>query len=373
MNILILSWRGPGHPHEGGAEVSTHNHAKGWVKAGHNVTLFTSYYPGARQEEKIDGVLIKRCGSQNFGVHWEAFKWYLFGNHLKYDLVVDEFHGIPFFTPIYVREKKLAFIHEITKEVWALNPWPFPLNLIPAFIGRIFEPLIFQLFYRNIPFMTGAQSAKDDLILWGIPEKNITIIHHGFDKPKKIDFSKSEKMTIIFLGALSKDKGIEDALQVFSILSITDWDFRFWVIGKGEEHYFRQLQLQAYKMGLKDKIKFWGFVSNNKKFELLAKAYLLVNPSVREGWGLVVIEAASVGTPTVGYNVAGLKDSIVNGKTGILCDKNPKACTEAILGLVENREKYQLFKKNCLQWCRRFSWEKSADESLKLIEELVDI
>ncbi|MCL4415734.1 MAG: glycosyltransferase family 4 protein [Actinobacteria bacterium] len=362
MDILIFSWRGPGHPHEGGAEASTHYHAKGWVNAGHNVTLFTSYYPGAKQEEKIDGVHIKRYGSQIFGVHWEAFKWYLFGNHPKYDLVVDEFHGIPFFTPIYVRTKKLAFIHEITKEVWALNPWPFPFNLIPALIGRIFEPLIFQLFYRKIPFMTGAQSAKADLMLWGIPEKNITVIHHGFDKPKKIDFPKSKKKIIIFLGALSKDKGVEDALQAFSILSTVDRDFQFWVIGKGEEHYVKQLKLKVDKMSLNKKIKFWGFVSNDKKFELLAKAYLLVNPSVREGWGLVVIEAASVGTPTVGYNVAGLKDSIVNGKTGILCNQNPQACAKAILELAEDREKYQLFRKNCFMWCRKFSWEKSVKD-----------
>lgn len=373
MNILLFSWRGPGHPHAGGAEASTHNHAKGWVKAGHNVTLFTSYYPGAKNEEVIDGVNIKRYGSQIFEVHWEAFKWYMFGKHPKYDLVIDQFHGIPFFTPLYVREKKLAFIHEITKEVWALNPWPVPFNLIPAIVGLIFEPLIFKIFYKKVPFMTGAQSAKQDLTLWGIPQNYITVIHHGVDKPGLIHFPKDKKKTIIFLGALSKDKGIEDALNIFSILNKTNPDFQFWIVGKGEVHYLEKLKLQAIKLKLNKKIKFWGFVANRKKFELLARAHLLVNPSIREGWGLVVIEAASMGTPAVGYNVSGLKDSIVDEKTGLLCSPNPAACAEAILTLLGDKAKYQRFRQNCFVWSKRFSWEKSSQESLKLLMKLVKI
>ena len=88
MNILILSWRGPGHPYEGGAEIVTHEHAKAWIKAGHNVTLFTSSYDKAKPNENIDGVEIIRSGSQLGGVHLSAFVWYLFGKHQKFDLVV---------------------------------------------------------------------------------------------------------------------------------------------------------------------------------------------------------------------------------------------------------------------------------------------
>src|SRR6266498_3127303 len=110
MNILIFSWRGPKHPNAGGAEISTHEHAKGWVKAGHRVTLFTSYFPNSKKEEVIDGIEVKRYGRQMFGVQWEAFVWYLFKPHEKFDLVIDEFHGIPFFTPLYVKVKKMGFI-----------------------------------------------------------------------------------------------------------------------------------------------------------------------------------------------------------------------------------------------------------------------
>lgn len=372
MNILIFSWRGPGHPHAGGAEVATHEDAKGWVKKGHNVTLFTSDYPGSKDEEIIDGVRIIRSGSQIFGVHIEACQWYIKGKHLKYDLVIDQFHGIPFFTPLYIKEKKLAFIHEVTKEVWGLNPWPAPFNLIPAFFGTLLEPYLFKIFYRNIPFMTGAESTKKDLIDWGIPQENISVISYGVSVPKVKIFPKEEKNTLIFLGALSKDKGIEDALKIFSIVSGLDNDFSFWVVGKGEDHYTQKLKLLAIKLGIDKRVKFWGYVSQQKKFELLGRAHLLVNPSVREGWGLVVIEAASVGTPSVGYNVVGLKDSILNDKTGILCDPNPVDSSKAILSLLGDKKKYNSFRKNCLKWSNKFSWERSSKESLELIGKIVE-
>ena len=134
LKIVIFSWRGPGHPNLGGAEIVTHEHAKVWVKAGHKVTLFTSFFPGAREREIIDGVEIIRRGKGLIGVHLEAWKWYR-NLEDKPDIVFDHFHGIPFFTPLYVREKKVAFIHEVAKEVWFLSHLPFPKNLIYGAVG----------------------------------------------------------------------------------------------------------------------------------------------------------------------------------------------------------------------------------------------
>ncbi len=371
MNILVLSWRGPGHPHAGGAEESTHQHAKGWVKAGHNVTLFTSYYPEAK-EETIDGVKIIRKGSQIFGVHLEAFLWYVFGKHEKFDLIVDQFHGIPFFTPLYVEEKKLAFIHEVTKEVWSLNPWTWPFNLIPTLIGTIFEPLIFKLLYKKIPFMTVSESTKKDLMEWKIPKENIFVIHNGFAKPEGIHIlPKEKKKTLIFLGALSKDKGIEDALKVFSILDKTNSGFQFWILGKGEEHYLRSLISLARKLEIERKVKFWGLVSEKVKYELLSRAHILINPSIREGWGLVVIESAAMGTPTAAFDVPGLRDSIINKKTGILTSKHSVENIAAdIITLLENEERYSKISQNAVDWSKRFSWEEAVKMSTNLIEKV---
>lgn len=370
MNILTFSWRGQGHPSAGGAEISTHEHAKRWVREGNEVTLFTSFFPGAKKEEIVDGVKIIRRGCQLLGVHLTALKWYLFDDHDNFDLVIDQFHGIPFFTPIFVRVKKLGFIHEVTKEVWKLNPWPKPFNLIPALLGTIIEPLIFKLIYKNIPFMTVSKSTKDDLINWGIDKDKITVVYNGLDRPN-IKIPKKENVkTIVFLGVLTKDKGIEQALEVFSGLKkIYKNNIRFWVIGKGNPDYEVFLRQKAKKIGL-PKVKFWGYVSNKKKLNLLAKAHILVNTSIREGWGLVVLEAASVGTPAVAFNVVGLKDSIQHGKTGLLSEYSTADFVKNVWLLLRDEDKYRSFRENAIFWSKKFSWEKSAGESLSLLNAL---
>ncbi len=322
----------------------------------------------------VDGVNIIRHGRQTFGVQWEAFKWYLFGKHTKFDLVIDQFHGIPFFTPLYVREKKLAFIHEVTKEVWKFNPWPKPFNLIPYTVGTLFEPLVFKILYNNIPFMTVSNSTKKDLEDWGIDGKNIFIVHNGVsDKLLKGTKGKEKKITITYLGAITKDKGIEDALKVFHLLKLKNNDFQFWVIGKSDAGYLSYLYKQIKKLGIEDNIKFWGYVSEDKKNNLLARSHLLINPSVREGWGLVVIEAARIGIPSVGYDVAGLRDSIIDEESGILTKKNtPEEMAENVLKLVRDQPRYILMCHYAKKWSNKFSWDNSIEQSLSLLRKVYE-
>lgn len=370
MNILVLSWRDPRHPLAGGAEQVMHEHIKGWVSAGHNITFFSSRFKNAATEEIIDEVKILRIGTDLFlGVQLAALIWYLKNGKKKFDLVIDEFHGFPFFTPIYVGCKKLAVIQEVAREVWFLNYLPHPLKWVVGLIGYIVEPFLF-LIYKNVPFITGSESAKKDLINFGIPSKNITVIPHGVvtDRPQNLPKKEAQK-TIIYLGALAKDKGIEDAIKVFTFLQ-KKANFKFWVVGKGEENYVKQIINLAKKLSIKN-ISFFGFVDQRKKFELLARAHILINPSAREGWGLVNIEANSVGTPVVGYNVPGTKDSVGEGVSGSLVKKGDwKIMAEKILTLLGDKDKYKSYQSSSVEWSKQFNWSKSKKQSLELIEKL---
>ncbi len=371
MNILVFSWRDIKHPLAGGAEQVDHEHHKGWVNAGHSVTLFSSHSPGTKSMEKIDGVNVVRKGGQILGVHLNACLWYLFSKHEDFDLVVDEFHGWPFFTPFYIRKPKMAVIQELTKEVWFKYPLPFYLNYFFGAIGYLLEPLFF-LPYRNVMFMTGSKSTKEELKTVGIVEKKVTIVHHGVI----IDgfttrVSKEKKRTIIFLGALAKDKGIEDAITTFGILNKTG-DYQFWVVGKGDVDYMKYLKIMARGVGLRKNVTFFGFVTLKKKFQLLQRAHLLINPSIREGWGLVNIEANVCGTPVIAYNSPGLTDSVKNEKSGIIVKANtPEKVASVIDSVMADREIYSRLKKGALSWSKRFSWDESRRESLKLITSLV--
>lgn len=367
MNILIFSWRGPGHPQEGGAEIVTMEHASSWAKRGHEVWLFTSYFKGASKHEIINGVKIIRRGGDVFDVQIRAFFWYLFDSHLDFDLVIDEFHGIPFFTPLYIRRKKLAWIHEVAKEVWWLNPWPKPFNLIPGIVGSNFEYFVYKLLYSRIPFMTVSESTKEDLIEMSIPGDNITVINNGVNV-LAAKAPKEKKNTLIYLGAISKDKGVEDAVKVFDLVNLKDKNFQFWIVGKGDSKYVSELKKVVGEFGISDKVKFWGFVDEQKKFELLSRSHILVNPSIREGWGLVNLEANSVHIPVLGYKVPGMRDSVVDGVTGILvAKKDYRALAKSALDLLANNKKYAKLKDGAFDWSKKFTWSESTKKSLKLI------
>jgi hypothetical protein len=86
----------------GGAEVFTREVARRWAEAGHEVTLFTSEFPGCRVEEFLDGVRVVRAGGR-YSVYWKAKEYYkrCFSRD-GYDVVIDEINTRPFFTPKFV-------------------------------------------------------------------------------------------------------------------------------------------------------------------------------------------------------------------------------------------------------------------------------
>lgn len=370
MKILVFSWRDPKHPLAGGAEQVMHEHMKGWVKAGNAVTLFSSKMPGLVGRENLDGVEVVRSGYQYVGVQLSGFLFYL-KNKNRFDFIVDQFHGLPFFTPLYCRKPKLAIIQEPARDVWLKNPLPFPFNWIIGLLGYLAEPVVFLL-YRNTKFLTGSVSAKESLTKYGIKGRDITIVPHGVITPKEKVKSEKEKVkTIAYLGILSKDKGIEDAIKTFYLLDKKD-NYNFWVIGRPEtKNYFSFLRRMVRRSGLEAKVRFFGHVSDEKKFGLLARAHILINPSIHEGWGLVNIEANSVGTPVVCYPSHGLTDSVKNNISGIVVEsKKPAALAQGIERLLNDGELYEKLVGGAVDWSNKFNWINSKNLSLKLLYNL---
>ena len=360
----MLNWRDPKNPKSGGAEYVTHEHVKAWVRSGHTVTWFTSTFKDSKKEEEIDGVNIKRRGN-SITVYLLAPFFYLFSKE-KFDLVIDQIHGLPFFTPLYVRKPKIALIHEVASEIWDYM-FPFPINKI----GKFIEPFYFNL-YKRVMFWTDSGSTADDLVKQGINKKNCTVINCPIrNKSVNVIPKKETKLTFIFVSRVVKMKGIEEVIRAFFYILRKNKNSQLWIVGDGEKKYVEELKENMRSFSISPKVKFFGKVSEKKKIELLRKAHILLHASVKEGWGLVVIEAASQATPAVVYNVAGLKDSVKNGKTGIVLKENSsKEMAKEALGLLNDNRKYKLFQKNCIDWVNSLTWEKATEQSLKLITEV---
>lgn len=361
MNILILNWRDPKNPKSGGAEKVTLEHAKAWVKAGHQVTWFTSFFQNAKRQETINGIKIVRKGNAITTYLLAPFFYFSSG---KYDTVIDEIHGIPYFTPLYVRGPKIvAFIHEVAGEIWDYM-YPFPINAI----GKSFEKIYFK-FYKNIQFWTDAPSTIEELATLGINRSNCKYIECAVNNIFVNKLPEKEIIpTFIFVSRLVKMKGVKDIIESFNYISQVKTESQLWIVGDGEMKFLNELKNMASKYNIGKRVRFWGWVSEEKKLELMGKAHVLLHASVKEGWGLVVLEAASRGTPSVVYNVNGLKDVVINKKTGIILNmNNPKDMADRALWIIANKSKYKFYQNNALRHARSFNWSSITKKSLRLI------
>lgn len=360
MKILILNWRDIRHSRAGGAEKITYEHAKYWISKGHLVSWFTSKDLTQIADENINKIRFIRQGSE-----WSTYlfgAWFAFWNQNNFDVVIDQIHGVGFFTPVFVRKPTIALIHEIAGSIWDVSV-PFPMNLI----GKQVEKLQFWI-YRNTRFWVGSISTKNDLIKVGIPEKNITSIPYFYDGSiaNKLP-TKKKNPTYIYVGRLVKMKGIEDVIKAFYDIQKILPESILWVIGTGRNKYINKLIRLVDQLGIKRSIVFWGWIKDRKKILLMRQAHLLLHGSIKEGWGLNVFEAAAQGTPTIGYNVAGLKDSILNNRTGILVDVNRSNLAYEAIKLFKDKAKYQRLQLNCLSYVKKFTKYNSLKQSEILI------
>lgn len=364
MNILILNWRDFKNPYAGGAELLTHEMAKRWVRAGHNVTLFTSLFRGSLPEENIDGVAIIRRGKW-WSVYIKAFYYYLSVLKGNVDIVVDEAHWFPFFSVLYARGKVVLLVCEVAKRLF-YRLFPFPV----AIFGRMIEKLYFNL-YRSVPVLAISPSTKHDLIGEGIDETHITVFPMGFSVPKNIKSLPKEKTpAFLFVGRIHPLKGVIDAVEAMAIIRARLPQAKLWIVGKGDPSYTKVLHDRINQLDINDHVQFFGYVPETEKFMIYQRAHLLLVPSVQEGWGLVVVEAASMGTPAVGYRTAGVQDVIVDGKTGILvASGQPEELAAETLKLWKDQIRYRRYQTSGIKRAAAMNWDDTARVALTVLQQ----
>lgn len=369
MNILIYNWRDIKNPLSGGAEILTHEMAKRWVNDHHRVTWFSSSFENAKKKEIIDGVNIVRSGKPDLrylfnSVHFKAFLFYLKNKHKKFDVVIDEVHGIPFFTPLYVKEPIVVLICEVAKDIWD-KMFRFPWNLI----GKNSEYLILQL-YKRRNVLTISESTRKDLLDYGFKSNLIKIIPMGINRTISKNSIKEKDLTLIFVARVNKMKGIEDAIESVYFIKKTVKTVKLWVVGKGETSYIKKLKDKINALGLRNNITFFGFVSDDKKFELMSRSHFIVTTSIREGFGLIIPEANSVETPVVSYNSPGLRD-IVNRNNGYIIKSNkPEDLAKVIIRVYKDKKLFNNLKKTAKQESLKYDWDNTAKKSMQIIKSI---
>ncbi|NTW45461.1 MAG: glycosyltransferase [Candidatus Moranbacteria bacterium] len=361
-SILILNWRDMRHDFAGGAEVYIEELARQWAAQGNRVTLFCGNDGKSPRSEIVNGVEIIRRGGFYLVYFW-AFVYYLFRFRGRYDIVVDCHNGIPFFAPLYVRHPRvICLMHHVHQEVFR-HSLPAPLAAFASFLEKGLMPPV----YRNVRFITVSESSKSEMAALGLGERGgIHVIHPGIHVGDFAPGKKAEHPMVLYLGRLKAYKSVDVLLRAFQTVCERHPDAELVIAGDGEER--RYLERLAADLRIGDRVRFLGRVSEESKRELLCKAWVAVNPSFMEGWGIVVIEANACGTPVIASDIPGLRDSVRDAATGYLVKYGDSAAfAEKISEVIRNVRLRENLGKNAREWAEGFDWRKSGEAFVSLI------
>jgi glycosyltransferase involved in cell wall biosynthesis len=331
LRILFCNWRDTRNPEGGGSEVYLESVASALAAAGHAVTILCADHGHAPQDEVVDGVRFVRRGSK-LGVYPQAFLRQLARRLGPVDVVVDVQNGIPFLSTWAGRTPVVVLVHHVHRE-----QWPVVYGPVRSRIGWWIESRLAPRAYRGSPYVAVSEATRHELVELGVRPGDITVVHNGCERPV-LDPSPADHPRILVLGRLVPHKRVEHVLAAAAELRADHPDLRVAVVGDG--WWSQHLAQEARRLGVDDLVEFTGFVDEEAKHAELARAWVLALPSLKEGWGLVVMEAAGYAVPTVGYSAAGgVAESVVDGVTGLLVEDEGEfvAALRRLLGDAELR------------------------------------
>jgi glycosyltransferase involved in cell wall biosynthesis len=366
MKILVLNWQDVTNKVGGGAEVHLHEIFRRLVARGHEVTLFCDWYEGAAREDLIDGIRIIREGSRNlFNFHVPWRYWRRFKRE-DFDVVVDDINKIPFYTPLYVRRPLVGIVHHFFgKHIY------HEVGAIAGTYVYLAENLV-GLVYRRTPMAIVSESTRDEMLTRGFKPEQLTIVANCIDQ-RHYPFAvgtKSAAPTITYFGRVKRYKSVDHLLHAFARIAPEFPGVHLHIAGGGD--FIPALRALATTLGIAGCTTIHGYVTEEKKMELLSTSWMVVNPSVKEGWGIINIEANACGTPVISADSPGLRDSVKEGQSGTLYPYGDIGMLAARMrSLITDTTLRTRLSEGAVQWARQFDWEKSADVMEGLLRRVI--
>lgn len=326
---------------------------------GHDVTLVAHAYKGAPKEEVIDGIKTIRIGNR-YLFHYAFKRYYKKRLAGKFDIVVDDISKIPLFTPQYVREPLVGIsLHIHGKTLYKELP-----KLVADYIIK--RELRIPEVYKGKLIFADSPSARDELIRMGHAADRTALLFAGIDHElfRNNTEVKTAYPLISYIGRLKRYKQVDLIVKAMPIIIREFPDAVLEIGGKGDD--LPNIEAAVKEAGVGKNVRFLGFLSEEEKAKAMARATITATMAEKEGWGITVIESNAAGTPVVGSNVQGLRDSIVDGKTGLLAEPGSSAdLAQKILSLLKDRERLQKMEAEARAWAATFTWERSAEYFLE--------
>jgi glycosyltransferase involved in cell wall biosynthesis len=292
-------------------------------------------------------------------------------------VVIDAATGIPPFSPLVVarRTAVVLVVHHVHQAQF-LTYFPAPL----AHLGRFLEGRLMPVVYRNVRTLVVSESTHREMVRqlgWRQP---VQVVANGTDLPRATTDDRAEPdpgPRLLVFGRLATHKRVDLVLRAVAELVTELPELRVDVVGKGPEE--QRLQALVDELGLGEVVSLHGFLPDAVKQDVLRHSRLQVCASDAEGWGQVVIEAATYGVPTLARDVPGLQDSIRPGRTGWLVpdagpDPDPLVRSlvvgiRAALSELESADERTRYAEACRAWGAGFSWTRMRETVTEVVEE----
>ncbi len=368
MNILMLNWRDIRHPDAGGAEIHLQEIGSRWVRWGNSVTLISAGFQGGPREEVIDGVRIKRMGSQ-YGVYPRAITYLIGGQMKDFDVVFESINTIPFFAPVVSRCPVVAQIYSIDNK--SILRQEIPIQKMPLLLCAYGLSSAIPSVYRMSNVTTISGLAKARLIQLGFSDEKVSVARPGISDEFRVLLEKQPvcrrpNSTMVYLGRLKKYKGVQDIINALDLLVKRVPDIRLIVIGKGDYEF--ALRDLVSRRGLADRVVFCGFVSEEEKAALLSSASLYVCTSRDEGgWTIAAVEAMAAGVPIL--VTSSQQDLLEEGSNGfLLTSSDPQVIADSVCRILQSEAAWRKLSANAISFSKQFNWDRTAESTMAVLK-----
>lgn len=360
MTILIINWQDWHNRQAGGAEVYLYEIFSRLIRRGHRVILLCSRAAGQNRREICEGMEIIRLGRRGNFNFLAPIGLRRILRHTRVDVVIDDLNKIPFYSPLFTRVPVVGMpMHLFRQAIYEET------NFLLATYVFLTEQAI-PLFYRRNPFVAISQSTSDDLRRMGLLTP-IYIVRSGRPRIPAAEDEHREPNLVCYVGRLKAYKSIDHLLRAAALVR-RQRKIDLLVAGDGDAR--PGLEKLASRLNLP--VRFTGFVAENEKFRIYRRARLVVQPSIKEGWGLTAVEAQACGTPVVCADSPGLREVIQPGISGFLYPYGDiNRLSERITELLLDDSKWRALARGAQRWAEQFSWDRAADEMENILRKLI--
>jgi glycosyltransferase involved in cell wall biosynthesis len=213
--------------------------------------------------------------------------------------------------------------------------------------------------YRRAQIVAVSNGTRADLVELGFDADRITVVTNGVVTPSAVAHPPSLRPTIMCMGRLAPQKSVDVLIRSLPTVIERFSDVHVDIVGQGPDR--TRLERLAWGLGLAGHIRFHGYVAAEVRDEIASSAWVAACASSFEGWGVVCMEASARGLPVVASNVAGLRESVRDGETGILFPyADERAMAAALISLLEDSGLRDRMGAAGREWAALHTWDGSA-------------